>query len=83
MVSELGRPPGKQPAKLWDYRRMKMMVDVLAALQPETAEFDAALEALCSYWGVSPIWDKDGELNEAKTIHMLAKHTLEHGRKKS
>lgn len=79
-MSEKGRPPNILPAKLWDYRRMKFLVDVLGTMQPETEEFDTALEALCGYWGIYPIRDEDGKLNEVKTIHMLAKHTLEHGR---
>lgn len=82
-MSVLGRPPGSKPANLWDYRHMKTLADVLATYQPETEEFDTALEALCAYWGVYPIWEKAGGLNEVKTIHMLARHTLEHGRQET
>lgn len=62
---------------------MKTLVDVLASFLPETEELDEALEVFCASWGVYPIWNKDGSLNEVKTIHMLAKYSLEHGRKET
>lgn len=75
-----GRPPSKEPAKLYDYRRMKALVDVIAEFKPDSTELAEALEALCAGWGVQPIWDKDGNLNTTKTIHVLARYTQKHGK---
>jgi hypothetical protein len=80
MMSKRGRPANQQPATLWDYRRAKHLLDVLA-----TAETTEAFYELCEQWGVECVWEDMSPLNCEKvnvwaTLRKLAQYVLEHGR---
>jgi hypothetical protein len=77
-----GRPPNRQPALAYDYRRYIALVQVLAR-----AGDDEAIRALCEQWEVEIVEDRSVPpykgryyMNVWATIRALAKHVIEYHR---
>jgi hypothetical protein len=72
------RLKNSEPALLWDYRRAKTLLDLLALYPMGSIEMDAALAFLSIAWlGDNP---KSLELDTKTLIQVLAKHCLEAGK---
>lgn len=79
-MAKRGRKPNQEVATLWDYRRGKLLLDVLA-MDSNVIERWNAIKQLCENWGVPIVMHELGHApTEMGTIQALAKHCLEHGR---
>ncbi len=75
-MAKRGRPANNRPATAFDYRRMKLLIDVLAL--PDWQALPA-LEILALAWtDLSP--QEVREYNALELVRQLAKHALEHSR---
>lgn len=77
MMVKRGRPANQQPATIYDYRRMKTLVDVLT--MPDYKMLPI-LEMLLMQWvGMGSVEVR--ELTPLEMVQVLALHCTEHGRK--
>ena len=76
MMAKRGRPANNQPATLYDYRRLKALVDVLS--MPDYQSLPA-LELLALAWTDLSLQDVRAS-NTLELVRRLAQHCLEHGR---
>jgi hypothetical protein len=70
------RLKNSEPALLWDYRRAKTLLDVLALPYGERED---AIHFLAVSWE-TPIYYAHGKMLIDETIHHLAKHCLQSGK---
>ena len=80
-MSKRGRPANQEPATIYDYRRMKTLVDTLAVYGNDNNKLEQALVYLALAWEVEVVyWGHDRRIDLVSIINDLAKHVLEHGR---
>lgn len=73
-MAKRGRPRAQQLATLYDYRRMKTLIDVLAMM--DDTKRAKTLEFLGSMWLGNEVQYYCPE----RLVNRLARHVLEHGR---
>lgn len=79
------RTKNSHPSDLYDYRRAKLLLDVLA-LDNEDARGHLVtnLEVLCKNWEIFPVYYNNPAgfrlMDIPRTLQRLAQHCQEHGR---